>query len=61
MDNQWRSIPNRIALAVLTLLASASFAGLLAPPAALACAPASPDGPVESSIHRAPEDPCASR
>ena len=42
MNNQRRSIPGRVILTALTLLAAASFTGLLAPPAAVACAPARP-------------------
>jgi hypothetical protein len=40
MDKHWRSIPARLSLTTLTLLAAASFIGLLAPPAAVASAPA---------------------
>jgi hypothetical protein len=60
MDNQWRSIPGGVTLTALTLLAAASFTGLLAPPAAIACSPARP-AEIESPIERAPEDPCSSR
>lgn len=42
MDKHWRSIPARVTLTTLTLLAAASFIGLLAPPAAVASAPARP-------------------
>ena len=60
MDIQWRSIPGRVTLTALTLLAAASFTGLLAPPAAIVCAPVRP-GEVEGPIDRAPEEPCRSR
>lgn len=39
MDKHWRSIRARVTLTALTLLAVASFIGLLAPPAAVAGAP----------------------
>jgi hypothetical protein len=41
MHNQWRTIPRSVALAALSLLATASFT--LAPPAAVASAPARPE------------------
>ena len=40
MKNQRRSIPGHVILTALTLLAGATFTGLLAPAAAVACAPA---------------------
>ena len=65
MDNQWRSIPGRVTLTALTLLIAASFVGLLAPPAAVACPPARPTGDsqvqLESPLERGREDPCSSR
>jgi hypothetical protein len=42
MDDQWRSIPGRVTLTALTLLAAAAFTDLLAPPAVVASAPARP-------------------
>lgn len=42
MDNQWRSIPGGVILTALALLTAASFAGLLAPPAAVSCSPVRP-------------------
>ncbi len=41
MHNQWRTIPRSVALAALSLLATASFT--LALPAAVASAPARPE------------------
>ena len=58
MDNQWRSIPGRVTLTALSLLAATSFTGLLAAPAA--GAPIRPTE-VESPIERGCEDLCASR
>lgn len=58
MDNQWRSIPGRVTLTAITLLAVASFTGLLAPPAA--GAPIRP-GEEGTPMERGVADLCASR
>lgn len=62
MDNHWRSIPGRVTLTALAVLAAASFMGLLAPPAAVACSPTG-DSQVqlESPLERGREAPCSSR
>ncbi len=58
MGTQWRSIPGRVILTALALLAVASFTGLLARPAAgVPILPAE----VESPINRGPGDLGASR
>jgi hypothetical protein len=65
MDKHWCSIPDRVTLTALSLLAAATFSGLLAPRAALACSPARPAGDsqvqLESPLERGREDPCSSR
>ncbi len=58
MDTQWRTIPGRMALTALALLAVASFTGLFARPAA--GAPILPTE-VESPINRGAGDLGASR
>jgi hypothetical protein len=48
MDTQWRSIPGRVTLAALALLAVASVTGVLATPAAGAViGPTEVESPIE--------------